>query len=85
MERRKIIKIFEGRYQILKPTDSKLNGWFKYGENKSTKAIVDLRKSGRFDLEMSDEIKYDTEQYEKREAERRKEYSSKKGLESKTI
>ncbi|MCX6747019.1 MAG: hypothetical protein NTU63_02695 [Candidatus Pacearchaeota archaeon] len=85
MERRKIVKIFEGRYQLLKPTDSKLSGWFKYGENKSTKAIVDLFNSGRFDLEMSGDIKNDIEQYEIRQAKRVGEHYSKKTLESKTI
>jgi len=84
MERRKIVKIFEGRYQILKPTDDRLNGWFKYGENKSTKAIADLFNSGRFLLDLSVEIKHDIEQYEIRQAKRVEEHYS-KGLESKTI
>jgi hypothetical protein len=85
MERRKIIKIFEGQYQLLKPTDTNLHGWYKYGKNKNLKAISDLLKSERFALDLSEEVVYDVSQYRKRQEERRKGYFSNKGLESKTI
>lgn len=84
-ERRKIVKIFEGKYQVLKPTDTNLNGWHKQGKSKSLKAISDLLNSGRFALDMSEEIVYEVNQYKRMQIEKRKEYFSKKGLESKTI
>ena len=81
MERRKIVKIYQGRYQLLKPTDTKLSGWHKYGKSKSLKAISDLFESGEFALDMSEEVVYEISQYRKRQAERSKKYFSNKGLE----
>ncbi len=88
MERRKIKKISPGCYEILKLRPDKIEGtgyYYKHGQKKGIHAIAVLFRSGRFGLDMSEEIVFDIHQYEQRREIRSREYSSKKGLVSKTI
>lgn len=87
MEKRKVKRI-NGEYQILKLRNDKYPGvicWNNYGKSKSLKAIVDLLDSGRFELEISENIKEEINEYRKEQARRSRIYFYKKGLESKTI
>lgn len=91
MERRKIVKVGERRYQLLKPRVDK-NGWHEYGEEKSIKAINDLllkNSTGKYELHMSDEIMSDIATYRQEQKRGHERYLSAKILEnrakSKTI
>jgi hypothetical protein len=83
-EERRIIKISDRRYQLLKPRTDR-EGWHKYGENKSLEAISNLFKSGRFALTMEESLFYEIVAYQKEQEKKREKYLSEKGLESKTI
>ncbi len=88
MERRKIKKISPGCYEILKLRPDKIEGtgcYYKHGQRKGIHAIAVLFRSGRFGLDMSEEVVFDIHQYEKMRETRSREYFSKNRLESKTI
>jgi hypothetical protein len=86
MEKRKIIKISERRYQLLKFREDK-NDWNEYGKNKSLKAISDLLNNshGEYELYIGEGIMYDVGRYKGEQAKWHAKYFSEKGLESKTI
>jgi len=83
-EKRKIIKISDRNYQLLKPRKDR-SGWHDYGQNKSIKAISDLLLSNRFELYFSDTIIYEIGRYRQEQIKRSEKYLSKKMLEAKTI
>ncbi len=88
MEKRKIIWIAEGEYELLKPRPNK-NGWHDYGKRKSMKAISDLLTKGGFELYMDETIVFEVSMYRKKQAKESRKYFSKnkleKRVESKTI
>lgn len=51
--RRKIV-YSNGAYQLLKPREGER--WHDYGERKSLKAINDIIETGKYDLEISEDI-----------------------------
>jgi len=64
-EKRKII-YQDGSYQLLKPRDDKVDGWHTYGKKKSLKAIYDLIRSEKYDLEISKDVLRALREYEKK-------------------
>lgn len=61
--KRKVIKI-DGEYHLLKLNYNKeFPCWNKYGEKKSLKSISDLLRTKKFELEISDGIKKEIEEY----------------------
>lgn len=65
MERRKIISNGEEKfetYQVLKPRTDK-EGFHEYGTKKSLSGIYYLLESGKFDVEISAEIKKKVSEY----------------------
>ena len=93
MEKRKIIK-FNGigykRYQILKPKDNgKEDCWHGYGMKKSLNGINNFllmnEREELFDIEISDEIVNEIEEYRREREEKKILYLSNSRLVSKVI
>ena len=81
---RKVIRSYDGHYQLLKLRDDGSGRWNKYGTKKSLKAISDIEKSGRFVMEIPDDIWEEIRSYRERAEKRKRNYLN-KGLTSKII
>ncbi|MCK9595651.1 hypothetical protein M0R19_00500 [Candidatus Pacearchaeota archaeon] len=83
MEKRKVINMGGGEYQLLKPkTNDNHPCYHDFGEKKSIKAIVYMIDNKVFDLELSEGIQSEIRNYRENLVKKKQRYFQKNGLEN---